>query len=213
MSTEDDRSVTAFTGPRTRRTALHAGGLLLGGLGAIALQRGVAAQATPTAGDNENGLLLVQSFSNGSLFPTQGDAGGAPYTVILWDAADRGFFFTDWASAAAGVVPAERVLAGIVAENAPQAVLVAAPAEESDSATPGEGVWALSLVYGSLGSDPGAVTYQGEPLTGEDAAALLGSPPADLPDGPQDLGSGYLIVAGLSGFDLSGDYGVPLAMT
>ena len=43
----------------------------------------------------EEAALLVQSFSHGTLFPTQGDVEGVPYTVILWDAADRGFFFAD----------------------------------------------------------------------------------------------------------------------
>jgi len=64
-------------------------------MGALAWQRSAAAQATPTTEGGEGGPLLVQSFSQGSLFPTQGDADGAPYTVILWDAADRGFFFAD----------------------------------------------------------------------------------------------------------------------
>ena len=65
-------------------------------------------------------MLLVQSFSHGTLFPTQGDAGGAPYTVILWDAADRGFFFADVMSGVAGVVPSERVLAGIGTKARPE---------------------------------------------------------------------------------------------
>ncbi len=212
MSPEDLSSVAALTGARSRRAVLHAGGALLAGMGALAFQRSVAAQATPVA-DAPGGALLVQSFSQGSLFPTQGDAGGAPYTVILWDAADRGFFFVDWRSGVAGVVPSERVLAGIGAESPPWAVLVAGPTEENDSATPARGVWALSLVYGSLGSDPGAVTYQGEPLASDDAISWLGTEPAALPEGPQELGQGFLIIAGLSGFDGSGGDGVRLSLT
>ena len=212
MSPEDHCSVAALTGAQSRRTVLHAGGALLAGMGVLASQRSAAAQATPTAHAPGGGLLLVQSFSQGSLFPTQGDAGGAPYTVILWDAADRGFFFADWTSGVAGVVPSERVLAGIGTTAPAWAVLVGAATEESDSATPAQGVWALSLVYGSLGSDPGAVTYQGEPLADEDATPWLGTAPEALPEGPQDLGQGFLIVTGLPGFDDSGD-GVRLNLT
>jgi hypothetical protein len=157
-------------------------------------------------------VLLVQSFSRGTLFPTQGDAEGAPYTVILWDAADRGFFFADVMSGVAGVVPSERVLAGIGTETPLRAVLVAGPTAGGDSATPAQGVWALSLVYGDLGSDPGAVTYQGEPLASDDATSWLGTTPAALPEGPQELGQGFLIIAGLSGFE-SGSEGVRLNLT
>lgn len=205
MSIHDNRSAGAMTEPRSRRAALHAGGLLFAGMGAIALQRSAAAQATPIAGEPGDGLLLVQSFSQGSLFPTQGDGEILPYTVILWDAADRGFFFADGASGAAGVVPTEGVLAAFGDETAPVRALLVSPA--------GETVWALNLVHGSLGSDPGAVTYQGEPLSGEDAAAWLGAAPADLPEGPQDLGQGFLILSGLSGFDASDSDGIRLNVT
>jgi hypothetical protein len=180
-------------------------------MGALAFQRSAAAQATPTAAAPGGGLLLVQSFSRGTLFPTQGDAEGAPYTVIVWDAADRGFFYADCAGAAAGVVPSESVLAGIGAESPARAVLVAAGTEASDSATLAQGVWALSLTYGGLGSDPGAVTYQGEPLTAEDAASWLGTDPATLPEGPQDLGLGFLILTSFSGLDTGN--GVRLNLT
>jgi hypothetical protein len=213
VSPEDHDSVAALTGTRSRRAALHAGGALLAGMGALAFPRSAAAQATPTADAPGGDLLLVQSFSQGSLFPTQGDVEGAPYTVILWDAADRGFFFADWTGGVAGVVPSERVLANIGTETPARAVLVGTATAGSDAATPTPGVWALSLVYGSLGSDPGAVTYQGEPLAGEDATAWLGAAPAALPEGPQDLGQGFLIISGLSGFDDGDDDGVRLNLT
>jgi hypothetical protein len=167
-------------------------------------RQSAAAQATPITEARGDGPLLVQGFSQGSLFPTQGDAGGAPYTVILWDAADRGFFFADWTGGVAGVVPSERVLAKIGTDTRPRAVLVTSSMEENGSASPTQGVWAMSLVYGDLGSDPGAVTYQGEPLTGADATSWLGSAPAAMPEGPQDLGQGFLIIIGVSGFDDSG---------
>ena len=207
MSGEDHCSTPPLTGGHSRRAALQTGGALLAGIGALAVhvQPSAAAQATPTAAAPGGGPLLVQSFSHGSLFPTQGDAGGAPYTLILWDAADRGFFFADWTGGVAGVVPSEQVLAGIGADAPVRAVLVGMSTEENDSAMPARGVWALSLVYGDLGSDPGAVTYQGEPLAGEDATSWLGTEPAALPDGPQELGQGFLIIAGLSGFDSSSE--------
>ena len=215
MSAEDHCSVTALTGALSRRTALHTGGVLLAGMSALAVhvhaQQSAAAQATPTADARGGGPLLVQSFSHGSLFPTQGDAGGAPYTVILWDAADRGFFFADWTGGVAGVISSESVLARIGTDTPLQAALVASSPEENGSATPAQGVWALSLVYGELGSDPGAVTYQGEPLPGEAATTWLGTTPAAMPEGPQDLGQGFLIITGLSGFDDSG--GVRLNLT
>jgi hypothetical protein len=210
VSPEDHYSNAALSGAQSRRATLHAGGALLAGLGALEFQRSAAAQATPVAGAGRAGVLVVQSFSHGTLFPTQGDAGGAPYTVILWDAADRGFFFADVMSGVAGVVPSERVLAGIGTE-APRAVIVGASTEGNDAATSTQGVWSLSLVYGDLGSDPGAVTYQGEPLA--DATSWLGTDPAALPEGPQELGQGFLIIAGLSGFDSNGSDGVRLNLT
>jgi hypothetical protein len=213
VSPEDYRSIAALSGAQSRRAALHVGSALLAGLGVLTFQRSASAQATPVAGAGGGGVLLVQSFSQGTLFPTQGDAGGAPYTVILWDAADRGFFFADVISGVAGVVPSERVLAGIGTESSPRAVIVGTSTEGSDATTPAQGVWALSLVYGDLGSDPGAVTYQGEPLASDDAISWLGTEPAALPEGPQELGQGFLIIAGLSGFDGSGSDGVRLNLT
>lgn len=211
MPPEDICSIADLSGVQSRRTALLTGSALLAGLGALAFQRSVAAQGTPAADAVGGGVLLVQSFSLGTLFPTQGDVEGVPYTVILWDAADRGFFFADVMSGVAGVVSSERVLAGIGAGSSPRAVIVGTSTEGSDSATPAQGVWALSLVYGDLGSDPGAVTYQGEPLASEDATSWLGTAPAALPEGPQELGQGFLIIAGLSGF--AGDDSVRLNLT
>ena len=114
-------------------------------------------------------------------------------------------------SGVAGVVPSERVLAGIGTKAVPRAVIVGTSSEGNDPATPAQGVWALSLVYGDLGSDPGAVTYQGEPLASDDAISWLGTESAALPEGPQELGQGFLIIAGLSGFN--SDDGVRLNLT
>ena len=85
---------------------------------------------------------MVQGFSHCSLFTTQGDAGDPPYPVILWDAADRGFLFTDPTSVSTRVVPAESVLTAIDGEpSAVQAVLVAAPAEASGVTASGQQAW------------------------------------------------------------------------
>lgn len=211
MPPEDHCSDTALAGARSRRAALRTGSVLLAGIGLLASGQSAAAQAAPTTDARGGAPLLVQSFSQGSLFPTQGDAGGAPYTVILWDAADRGFFFADWTGGIAGVVPSEPVLAKIGTDTWPRAVLVASSMEENDSVAPVQEVWAMSLVYGDLGSDPGAVTYQGEPLTGNDATSWLGSVPEAMPEGPQDLGQGFLIITALSGFDDSGGMRLELA--
>jgi hypothetical protein len=208
---EDHCSIAAVNGAQSRRAALHTGGTLLAGLSVLAIPRSAGAQATPTADARGGGVLLVQSFSHGTLFPTQGDVEGVPYTVILWDAADRGFFFTDVVSGVAGVAPSEGVLAGIGTDSSSRAVIVGTSMEGNDSATPAQGVWALSLVHGDLGSDPGAVTYQGEPLASEDAMSWLGTEPAALPEGPQELGQGFLIIAGLSGF--VGEDGVRLNLS
>ena len=211
MSPEDHCSVAALSGAQSRRTVLHAGGALLAGMGVVASQRSAAAQATNRSCAGR-WLAPGTEFQPGQSLPNTGRCGRCPYTVILWDAADRGFFFADWTGGVAGVVPSERVLAGIGTAAPAWAVLVGAATEENDSATPIQGVWALSLVYGSLGSDPGAVTYQGEPLADEDATSWLGTVPEALPEGPQDLGQGFLIVTGLPGFDDSGD-GVRLNLT
>lgn len=181
-------------GVSTRRAAVR-NGALLAALATISLRPGAAAQATPIA--QASGVLLVQSFGQGSLFPTQGDVGVLPYTAILWDAAARGFFRHDAANGSVGMVATEAVLAALAAAaEPPLAALVSLPADGGDDAA---AIWALRLVSGSLGSDPGAVTYQGEPLTGDDSLPWLGSATPDLPDAPQDLGAGYLVIADLAG--------------
>jgi hypothetical protein len=208
---EDDRPELALTSTRSRRATLRGCGTVIAALGILTHRPAAAAQASPTAAAAGGDLLLVQGFGQGNLFPTQGDVGVLPYTVVLWDAADRGYFFTDQANGTAGVVATDAVISAIGADGErPRAVLVATVAKTSGSATTGEQFWVLRLGYGGLGSDPGAVTYQGEPLPAEDAATWLETPPAELPDGPQDLGAGYIIIAGLSGFDTSASKGVTL---
>jgi hypothetical protein len=77
----------------TRRAAF---GGSLAGLVLLGIEGTSAQEATPASGAE---LVLVQAFSNGTLFPTQGDGADLPpYTLILWGAADGGFFYIDQAS-------------------------------------------------------------------------------------------------------------------
>lgn len=188
----DSRTTTL----QSRRAALQLGGGLLAAIGALSLSGSVRAQATPTADGAGEKLILVQGFSKGSLFPTQGDADSPPYTVILWDAADRGLVLVT--STGVSFAPTDSLIIAIEAGERPQAALVV-PGQD-DGAPPQ--VWALQLAYGGLGSDPGAVTYQGEPLDEASAASWLGVTPSPLPDGAQDLSAGYLVVGGLPALDV-----------
>lgn len=187
----------------SRRSAVG-GGALLAALATMSLRLGAAAQATPGVATTGT-VLLIQSFSQGNLFPTQGDEGVLPYTAILWDAANRGFFFFDPASGAAGVIPTESILSTISSGDAARyAVLLALPGSRSEDTGPGTFIWALRLGLGQLGSDPQSVTYQGEPLPEDEATAWLGAAPLDLPESSQQIGAGYLILTSDAGFDASG---------
>ena len=139
------------------------------------------------AGGAGGAPLLVQSFSRGSLFPTQGDAGVLPYTLILWDAAPQGVVVADPGAGQFGIAPTDRVLAALAAAATPPWAMVTAATGE---------LWLLRLAGGSLGSDPGAVTYQGEVVGADEARQALGVTAADPPTGPHDI-AGYLLVFGL----------------
>jgi hypothetical protein len=185
--------------PASRRAALAGGAGILAALGLVARQPGAAAQATPVAAPPTSGLLLVQAFSDGSLFPTQGSDGVLPYTLILWDAADRGFFTVSAAARVAGFAPTDALIAAITAGERPLAAVVLPAATDGST---GERAWPLRLAYAGLGSDPGAVTYQGEAVSPDDASAWLGAAPQALPEGPLDLKDGFLVIAGLPSLDL-----------
>lgn len=185
---------------RSRRAAIGIGGAFLAMAGAhmLPIARAVDAQGTPIAGADGSGLLVLQAFSKGSLFPTQGDAASPPYTLILWDAADRGVFYTAADGSAAGVAPTDALIIAIEAGEQPLAAAVLpAPTGASEPR-----VFALRLAYAGPGSDPGAITFQGEPVPEDEVAAWLGVPPEGLPEGASDLASGYLLIAGLPGLDL-----------
>lgn len=198
------RVLSSLTVARSRRDALRAGGAFLGG-GGLAVSGIPAAPGKLTATAAEPGLVLVQGFGRGSLFPTQGDVGVPPYTAILWDAADRGLFYMSH-DGGAGFAPTDALIAAIAAGERPRAAVVAPASDDAG----GQQVWALRLVYAGAGSDPGAVTYQGEPIEEEEAAAWLGVAPLALPEGAQELAGGYLLIAGLPALDLPEGAGVRL---
>jgi len=198
MHIMEHRSLRPFSSRQSRRVALRAGGAILAFAGGLSLHGASATQATPIVEDAARGLLLVQSFSTGSLFPTQGDAGGPPFTLILRDAAERGFFTVDGENGGAGFAPTESLLIAIEAGERPLAAVVVPGADGSAD----HQVWALRLASGGLGSDPGAVTYQGEPPEASEAADWLGITPMAFADGPVDLAAGYLLIAGLPSLDL-----------
>lgn len=183
--------------PHSRRAAIGLGGALLAAAGALSLpcSGATSAQSSPVAGAGA-GLLVLQAFSKGTLFPTQGDAGQIPYTVILWDAADRGVFYTT--AGGAGIAPTESLVIAIEAGEQPLAAIVSPGPAEGDAPR----VFALRLGYAGLGSDPGAITYQGEPVSDAEITAWLGVAPTALSDGPVDLATGYLLIAGVPGLDL-----------
>lgn len=203
--TETHRSVLSqvLASSPSRRAALG------GGLAALALARSglsLAQEATPGQGE-EGALLAVQAFSNGTLFPTQGDSPDQPpYTLILWNAAGAGCFFVDRASNAAGIIPTDRVLQAITA-NAPATAALSAHPDENASADQDQGdvAWALELVLGSAGSDPGAVTYQGDVLDDPTASTQFGLERTAPPEGPHNFGPGYLIFTALPGLDMQGE--------
>lgn len=194
--------------PRSRRAALGLGGAFVAMVGAhaLAVSPSARAQGTPAAGETASGLLVLQAFSKGSLFPTQGDAPAPPYTLILWDAADRGVFFTSTSpdGGGTGIAPTESLTIAIEAGERP---LAAAVMPSPVGATEPQ-VFALRLAYASIGADPGAITFQGEPVPEDEAAAWLGVIPAPLPEGASDLTSGYLLITGLPGLDLPESGGI-----
>ena len=187
---------TAGSSP-SRRALLHAGGLaaLAGALHTL-----------PTQAHDDDGMVIAQAFASGTLFPTQGDADGPPYTLILWGADGRGLLaLTDeWAA----VLNGGALLAALEAGAKPQAaVVLPAPADGTGQ----QQAWGLKLVSGSPGSDPDAVTYQGDLLDDAAASDWLGTP-VTAPDGAATFGPGYLILTGLDGFDISENATVRVAL-
>jgi hypothetical protein len=135
---------------------------------------------------------------------TQGDSTASPpWTLILWEATARDVFYTDPANHAAGVLTADDLLAALGTAAAPvPAVVIAQGVSEGTPTGEGESAWALNLSRGSLGSDPGAVTYQGALLEAAEAQAALGLPSLATVNGVQNLGPGYLVLVGLENVDL-----------
>lgn len=183
--------------PASRRRILQAGGLaaLTGALPELSARASEAA-----------GLVIAQAFASGTLFPTQGDAGGPPYTLILWGADGRGLLALtpEWAA----VVDGGALLAALAAGAQPQAaVVLPAPADGAGQ----QQAWGLKLVSGSPGSDADAVTYQGELLADAAASDWLGTP-VTAPNGEATFGPGYLVLIGLEGLDISENAAVRVAL-
>jgi hypothetical protein len=187
------------------------GGVLLAMAGAHMLpaSHAASAQGTPTAGESGTEFLAVQAFSKGSLFPTQGDAVSPPFTLILWDAADRGVFYISSSpdGSAAGIAPTASLIIAIEAGERPLAAAVLPASSEGSEPR----ILALRLAYAGLGSDPGAITFQGEPVPEDEVAAWLGMTSAPLPEGASDLASGYLLIVGLPGLDLPETDGIRIS--
>lgn len=189
--------VSAGLSSSSRRAILHAGGLaaLAGALTTL-----------PAGAQGDPGLTIVQAFASGSLFPTQGDAGGPPYTLILWGADGRGLlaFTPEWAA----VLNSGALLAALAAGAEPQAaVVLPAPAD----GTGRQRAWGVKLVSGSPGSDPDAITYQGDLLDDAAASDWLGTA-VTAPDGAATFGPGYLVLIGLEGLDISENAAVRIAL-
>jgi len=199
-----DRMPRSSADRASRRATLRAVAALSAVLAASRLHQSAAAQATPTAETLGTGALFVQSFSQGTIMATQGDSTTSPpWTLILWEATARDVLFTDPANHAAGVVTADEILAalGTAAEPTP-VVVIAQGVDEGTPTGEGESAWAMTLSLGSLGSDPGAVTYQGALLEAAEAQAALGLPSVAAVNGVQNLGPGYLVLLGLEHVDL-----------
>lgn len=181
----------------SRRAILRAGGLaaLAGALTAL-----------PAGAQDEAGMTIVQAFASGTLFPTQGDAVGPPYTLILWGADGRGLLAVtgEWAA----VLNSGALLAALAAGAQPQAaVVLPAPADGTGQ----QRAWGMKLVSGSPGSDPDAITYQGDLLDDAAASGWLGTP-VTAPDGAATFGPGYLVLIGLEGLDISENATVRVAL-
>ena len=182
----------------SRRVILQAGGLaaLAGALTSL-----------PARAQDGPGFVVAQAFASGTLFPTQGDAEGPPYTLILWGADGRGLlaFTPEWAA----VLNSGSLLIALQAGVQPQAAVVLPAAADG---TGRQQAWGLKLVSGSPGSDPDAVTYQGELLDDAAASDWLGTP-VTAPDGAATFGPGYLVIIGLDGLDISENAAVRVALS
>ena len=189
--------MTSADSASSRRAILRSGGLaaLAGALTTL-----------PVQAQDEAGIVIAQAFASGTLFPTQGDADGPPYTLILWGADGRGLLALtgEWAA----VLNSGALLAALEAGAQPQAaVVLPAPADGTGQ----QQAWGLKLVSGSPGSDADAVTYQGELLDDAAASDWLGTSVA-APDGAATFGPGYLVLIGLDGLDISENATVRIAL-
>ncbi len=174
---------TGLTTAQSRRAAIQTGGTLAAALSLFGQRTAAAQDSTPQAETTGANALLVQSFNSGTLFPTQGDAGGPPYTLYLWEVADRGTFFVDPANHTSGIVATEPVLAAIMSVNEqPRAVLVAM-VKQNDNEEPHQEIWALKL------ASPQTVPIRARSPTRATSSAARKRMPGSATRDVQDRGS------------------------
>lgn len=191
-----------LTDAHSRRAALQTGGVLAAALSLFGPRPAAAQNATPQTEVASASALVIQSFNSGTLFPTQGDAGGPPYTLYLWEATDRGTFVIDLANHLAGAVPAEAMLAAIMSVNEQPRAVLAAMVKQDENEEPHQEVWALKLALAEDGSDPGSLTFQGDLLSNEEADSWLGLSEVSTAEGALNLGPGLLIVQAPAGLNV-----------
>jgi hypothetical protein len=175
----------------SRRRVLRSGvvGVAIAALGFGA----AAAQSATPVGTSGAGPTLLQGFSHGTLFRTQGSGPNLPpYTLILWGAVG-GVASIDQPRGDVALLPAGRVVNALgAADPAPTVILTASSSAEGDPTGAGQLAWALTLTYAGLGSDPDAVTYQGALLDAGEATQRFGLT-ASEPPSSINIGPGYLI--------------------
>ena len=109
-----------------RRVALRRGAAaLVAGAGVTTAERGVNAQATPTAGEEMAGSdLFVQTFRSGTLVPSPAEAG--VYTLTLEGSVGHTVYFSDRPARRVGLIPTAVLLEqlGFTPADPPNAALV-----------------------------------------------------------------------------------------
>jgi len=206
-------AATAFSSsspPCSRRAAL----LGVGTLAALADRLGPAAaqEATPVARTGGTGPVYVQTFESGSLFRTQGSGTDLPpYTLYLWNVADRTLFIADQPERVVGIVPTDPFVDDIAVNEMPTAILVAPVVSDSGAAAESESVWVLALSFWGSGEDPGELTYQGSLAPASEVEARFGvSAAPELP--LQNVAAGYVIIVGLSGTGIADHEGLRVVL-
>lgn len=189
----------------SRRSALRTTSALAAGLVAVGLSRAGTQAATPIPAVTGTGIVFVQTFGSGSLFPTQGSGPNLPpYTLYVWEAGEHTIFVTGEPERIAGLIPSDRFFDEVMDADTPAftAVLVASTAGDAASTDDDAGVWMLKVAFAGVGSDPGSLTYQGDLVSAAEAEAQLGLTPSPAPNGAENLPAGTLFVTGVTTVEL-----------